>query len=427
MNQVAGLEQEITRSDQLRAKIVGGFFLLVAAILAIIETQHFRFTGGPLDFLSRVHYGLAAIVIGLLGLYEFAYQFGSALFIARGRLIPVPARFLNATIESSVATFLLVLLCQALPAAEALNLPPVFLYFPFLALATLRLDPWIAGYSGLVAGIEFVVLSWITLAPLARAEFAGAFVPQVGKAVIIAVTGGILAFVTHQVRGRVEHLLQSQEQQGRMAAIFGQHVSPAVMEKLLDQKAGSSSEVRHVTVLFLDIRNFTTFSESRTPDQVVTYLNKLFEFMVDTINAHNGIINKFLGDGFMAVFGAPLDDGRSEVNALQAALRISDRLAQCLKEGMETTRIGMGLHSGNAVTGNVGSAQRQEYTIIGDVVNLASRIESQTKVLGAEILVSATTWDAARLAWEGPLPPAAGLGPVLVKGREAAVELVRIR
>jgi adenylate cyclase len=127
----------------------------------------------------------------------------------------------------------------------------------------------------------------------------------------------------------------------------------------------------------------------------------------------------------MAVFGAPLDDGRSEANALGAALAISDQLKVALADGLEPTKIGIGLHSGQAVTGNVGSTHRREYTIIGDVVNLASRIESQTKVHGAEILVSKDLWDTA--AASGLVIQAHPVGPVTVKGREAPVELFKIR
>jgi len=291
-------------------------------------------------------------------------------------------------------------------------------------LATLRLDPWIVLYSGLLAGLEYLGLAWVLLQPGA-AEPLAAFAPYVSKAVMLAATGLVLTFVTQQIRTRIVHLLQTREQQARMASIFGQHVSPAVMEKLLTQKAGLESEVRHITVLFLDIRNFTTFSEARSTDEVVAYLNRLFAFMVDEVNAHGGIVNKFLGDGFMAVFGAPLEDGQSELNALGAAVAISDRLKEALASGLEPTRIGIGLHSGSAVTGNVGSTQRQEYTLIGDVVNLASRIESHTKIAGAEILVSKDVWDAARVHG-GPIE-GTSLGLVTVKGREAPVELFRIR
>ena len=102
-------------------------------------------------------------------------------------------------------------------------------------------------------------------------------------------------------------------------SIFGQHVSPEVVDKLLNQNVEIESEIKHVCVMFLDIRNFTSFSENKSPVEVVNFLNTLFEFMIQIVNQNNGIINKFLGDGFMAVFGAPLSNGIDCVNAVQAS------------------------------------------------------------------------------------------------------------
>lgn len=411
-------------SDRLRAAIVGSAFFLAATAIGVAATQAWRFAGGTLDFLSRLPYPWVVGGMVFLGVYEFVYRHITGRLMAAGRRLPLPPRFFNTALEVSVPTLILAVIATVLPAETALNLPPLLVYFFFLALSTLRLDPRLALFAGVLAGLEYAGLAWFLLKDAAASteSFLGLYV---SKGAMLAVTGGLLAFVTHQIRSRVVGLLRTREQQSRMAAIFGQHVSPAVMEKLLNQKAGLESETRHVTVLFLDIRNFTAFSENRTPDQVVDYLNRLFGFMVEAINAHHGIINKFLGDGFMAVFGAPLDDGQSELNALKASLEISERLKAALSEGLEPTRIGIGLHSGSAVTGNVGSHQRQEYTIIGDVVNLASRIESQTKVQGAEILLSQEAWNAALRA--DPSLVGTPVGSVAVKGREAPVELMKIR
>ncbi len=422
------LETEIMVSDRLRAAIVGTVFLVVSLGLFVVWTQRAWFETGPgaLTFLGKVPYPIAFGVLALLGVYEWGYRFVTGILMAKGFKTPFPARILNATLEISVPTLALYLLSTVVPAETALNLPPVFLYYFFLALATLRLDPALALYSGILAGLEFAGLAAFLLKGASTTitqDFLGLYL---SKAAMLAGTGLVLTFVTQQIRSRIVHLLETREKQSRTAAIFGQHVSPAVMEKLLNQKTELESEVRHVTVMFLDIRNFTTFSENRTPDEVVNYLNRLFSFMVDTVNDHQGIINKFLGDGFMAVFGAPLDDGESELNALKAAVEISDRLKKALAEGLEPTKIGIGLHSGNAVTGSVGSALRQEYTIIGDVVNLASRIESQTKNHEAEILVSKEFWDAAKLS-ETNLLAGQSVGLVTVKGREAPVELIKIR
>jgi adenylate cyclase len=421
------LQDEMAKSDRFRAGFLGVvFFTMATAAVVVVSTRLWQYGGPALAFFDRVPFAVAIPAVALVGLYEFVYRFLVGRLLAAGRRFPLPPRLFSTTLEISVPTLLTVLIAQAVPGSEALALPTVFVYFPFLALAPLRLDPPLVLYAGLLAGAEFVVMAWFLLGgggPVAM----GVLAPQIAKAVLMALTGVLLTLVTWQIRKRAAGLLRTREQQARMASIFGQHVSPAVMERLLAQKAGLETEVRHVTVMFLDIRNFTTFSESRTPDEVVAYLNRLFAFMVDEVNAHQGIINKFLGDGFMAVFGAPLDDGHSEANAVHAAVAISDGLRKALAEGLEPTKIGIGLHSGRAVTGNVGSQQRQEYTLIGDVVNLASRIESQTKAAGAEILISAEAWAAAGRHGAEGLPEGQAIGPVTVKGRAAPVELVRLR
>ena len=175
--------------------------------------------------------------------------------------------------------------------------------------------------------------------------------------------------------------------------------------------------------MFLDIRNFTTFSETRCPQEVVSFLNSLFEFMIEIVNRNNGIINKFLGDGFMAVFGAPFTDGFDCRNAVNASKEIIQKLQNEIAEGnIVPTQIGIGLHTGEAVTGNIGSSQRKEYTIIGDVVNLASRIESLNKQFKSQLLVSDTVKEA--LGDDGT--DAVSLGKVTVKGRAESVEIFKL-
>src|SRR5207248_2173036 len=129
-------------------------------------------------------------------------------------------------------------------------------------------------------------------------------------------------------------------------------------------------ELRSVGVMFLDIRNFSSYAAGERPEAVMAYLNTLFDFMIDIVNEHQGIVNKFLGDGFMAVFGAPVEDAERCAHAVGASLEILERLDRLNAAGkIRPTRVGIGLHMGEAVTGNVGSADRKEYTIIGDVVN----------------------------------------------------------
>jgi adenylate cyclase len=201
--------------------------------------------------------------------------------------------------------------------------------------------------------------------------------------------GGIAGLVAMQIKSGFLKSIETLEERKQLMNIFGQHVSPEVVDKLLNQNVDIESEIKHVCVMFLDIRNFTSFSENKSPVEVVNFLNTLFEFMIQIVNQNNGIINKFLGDGFMAVFGAPLSNGKDCVNAVQASIEILEKVKEYNETGkILPTKIGIGLHSGDAVTGNVGSDLRKEYTVIGDVVNLASRIEQLTKQYGEQILIS---------------------------------------
>ena len=173
--------------------------------------------------------------------------------------------------------------------------------------------------------------------------------------------------------------------------------------------------------MVLDIRNFTAFAEARAPDEVVRHLNTLWTFMVRIINEHHGIVNKFLGDGFLAVFGAPLSNGNDDcANAMAAARQIMLELDQLVAAGeVFPTQIGIALHAGLAIVGNVGSADRKEYTVIGDVVNVAFRIEALNKEFGSTLLISEPVRSHAGIEAE-PMPP------MMLRGRREFVEVFRV-
>jgi adenylate cyclase len=155
----------------------------------------------------------------------------------------------------------------------------------------------------------------------------------------------------------------------------------------------------------------------------MAYLNTLFDFMIDVVNKHHGIVNKFLGDGFMAVFGAPIDDAEHCRHAVNASREILERLDRLNAAGkIHPTRVGIGLHVGEAVTGNVGSTDRKEYTIIGDVVNLASRLEQATKDFQARLLVS----EEVRRSLDAAMPGVEELGPVMLKGQPNPARIFKI-
>jgi adenylate cyclase len=225
-------------------------------------------------------------------------------------------------------------------------------------------------------------------------------------------------------RRLTDAMLEAQRSQNEVLETFGRHVSPQVAKRLLERGAESETELRDVSVLFLDIRSFTALSESRSPKEVVSLLNDLFSFMVDEIDGNQGIVNKFLGDGFMAVFGAPFSAGHDADNALAAALSICARL-EARVAGAELPRLGIriGIHAGHAIAGNIGSSRRKEYTLIGDVVNVASRVEALNKRFDSTVLITEAVWS--RLTQ--PYPEAVTHPDVEIRGRTERLTLYQLR
>jgi adenylate cyclase len=264
------------------------------------------------------------------------------------------------------------------------------LYFLFIVASTLRLDFVLPALTGAVAaagylGVAFAVLpldltsSDPVLAPLFHLTRAG----------LMLIAGILAGFVAIRLRAKFTLAVAEGAARERVINLFGQHVSPAVVDRLLDSPAEFKGETREICVMFLDIRNFTANARHRPPEEVVEFLNSAFAFMIDAVDRHHGFINKFLGDGFMAVFGAPLDDPAAARHGVAAAREILAEIERRgLADGPWPLKVGIGLHIGLAVTGNIGSPRRKEFTAIGDTVNLASRLEQLTKEHAARLIVS---------------------------------------
>ena len=180
-----------------------------------------------------------------------------------------------------------------------------------------------------------------------------------------------------------------------MRSTFGKIVDPNVRDYLLKGNVALGGETRNVTIMFCDIRNFTAMSESMSPEKVVTLLNKYFTEMEKCISKNHGIINKYIGDAVMGIFGAPVKAENHALDAFNAAMEMRVALAALNKklEGSDFPQIafGIGLHSGDVLAGNIGAENRIEYTVIGDTVNTASRIESLCKSYQKDLLISEST------------------------------------
>jgi adenylate cyclase len=187
-------------------------------------------------------------------------------------------------------------------------------------------------------------------------------------------------------------MVRGLQERDRLRDTFGRYVTRQVADHLMKGNLDLGGELVPVTVLFSDIRSFTSISENMDPRALLDFLNEYFSGMVESVLHHHGVVDKFMGDAIMAVFGAPVPEPDDPLNAIRAALEMRASLAKINQDfkrrGLPEIRTGIGLHSGQVVAGNMGHSERMEYTVIGDAVNLASRLEGMTKELQCDVVLS---------------------------------------
>ncbi len=410
------LSREALRTEKLRVIVLLSFTGILAIVSLIPPPM--LFDGLDPQFRENMDafmYWRFVLISGLI-IYLVSQRLVVYYLTKTKRRLPAIYPYLTALLETSAPTAGILISASFANATSPLPIIPTLLYPIFIVLSALRLNFKLSLFTGAVAATEYLLVS--------NFYFSEAYPLrpiQMSIGVNLLVLGIITALVAAEIRKRIMQANKITEERNNIVRMFGRHVSPAVVNEILARGADVRSEKKNVCIMFLDIRNFTRFAEKRTPEEVVYYLEHLFDFMIEIVNRNHGIINKFLGDGFMAVFGAPISDGHDCSNAVNAAKQILLRLKIEVAQGnIPATTVGIGLHAGDAVMGSIGSALRKEYTVIGDVVNLAARIEKLNKEFGSELLLSEVVMNDVA---DGELSEAVAMGAVQVRGREAPIQI----
>jgi len=401
--------REVMREELVRVRAL---IIVAIVILFIVALTHALFP----DVVQRVwrngvNPNSIYVILMVFVLFELFVYRTIRHHLKLDRDLPVYRRYIGALIETSMPTLLLSLQVESMGPVRALGFVMPLVYFIFVILSTLRLDFWLSTFTGFVAAVELFAMA-MHYKPLINPDPEPELYYHLSRSMILFTCGVLAGGVGVQLRRGFAASIRAATARDRVTNLFGQHVSPQVVERLLLEGAGTQSDIRQVAVMFVDFRSFTAGARSRSPQDVVDRLDGAFAVLVEILDRHGGIVNKFLGDGFLALFGAPFEAEDPAHRAVAAGREMLDAMERINDGASWPLRIGIGIHFGEVVAGNIGSPRRKEYTVIGDTVNFAARLEALNKDFNSQLLIS----NAVREAIGEACSDAVSLGEVAVRG-----------
>jgi len=418
------IEMEVLYNEKLRSKIIvllGIILLSLFTLARIIWYDNFR-GYFPDDKPFVVITGLYTIFL----LRQIFIKFYIDHKIRKKSKLIYFQRIGFPIIEVTIPSLGILLLANSIKSPEVLTLPSVFLYFVFIMLTILSLDFKISSVAGIVAGVQYLLLSIFIINNYKSAiptSLLNTIPAYFGTSMFFVLSGFVAGKIGSLLKERIYNSYSVLEEMNKIINLFGQQISQEIVDDILNNSNKVMTKKKDVCIMFLDIRGFTKFCEGKTPEDIIEYQNNIFGFMINIITEQKGIINQFLGDGYMATFGAPISYQNDSLNAVTAARKILYELKIKNETGtVPFTKIGIGLHFGEAVVGNVGNEIRNQYSITGNVVITASRIQELNKIYNSQLLISKEVFDQiSEIVKEYEL-----LGDVSIRGREKPITLYKL-
>lgn len=419
-------DERLKREVQ-RAGVLSAIFLFTTVILLLLQpflkADNLMYLPGPIMLTITPYFlGMSA--------YEWNIRRWLKRQLQHHQDLPTIFKFANASFEITSISFILFIVSRHLyDPLLILNSPLVYMYLFFIILSTLRLTFWLSAYTGIIAGAEFIALYYlITRPPLVEPYleidmFVHLPLMFIAKGGLLMMAGLAAGYVSRQIRNTIRDTIRATETEQQAVLLFGQQVSPEIAHAVMEHKGNYKSRHMRVAVMFLDIRNFTNYASHHTPEEVMDYQNTFFGIIIRIVEEYHGVVNQFLGDGCMITFGAPVEAENPAEVAVEAGFVILRQLRKAVNdELMIPTTVGIGIHLGDAVVGNIGTKTRQQYSVTGNVVILSARIEQLNKFFKTQFLVSSDVYN----ALANPPETAQSLGPTFIKGVDEEIELYQL-
>lgn len=380
-------EKEIARSEYQRTQLIIGIFLVAFVTINVnfffLNDTVTAIYGGAENYFFTVGWLILFILYEVIVLRVIAFLQKKYQRVSEG------FRFIHTLIEISFPSLLMLYMVEMEQQLTFIDSPIFLMYFLFIIISVLHLDFRLSFLTALLAAIQYAIIIYYGFRLDNQVNYFS-LLPENSfylRCVVLAMSGLAAGYVAQQMQKRIYISFDLQRAKSNMEVLFGQQVSREVFSALIQEQGKAKKQ--EATVLALDIRNFTAFAETHSPDEIMDFQNKIFGPIIDIINQHQGIVNQILGDGIMATFGTPVENPLHADMAFEAALRILKKVNELCSEGViPETRLGMGLHTGDVITGNIGNESRKQYSISGSAVIIAFRVEQLNKQFNSELLIT---------------------------------------
>lgn len=392
--------EEIISNESFRSKVLAGiigFLIIVVLLISIAYSKQFKDVS---QFSITIQ--ITLIILGVI--------FVRALFVSRaakrwnryGVKAFILIRYVNTFIEISIPSIVLIIYSFSLPSVYPLFTPIALLYFLIIMLSALELDFKLCLFAGTMAMIQYLIIAWyLTNKPSSEIDSFTVFPTHIGTAALIFISGHTAGLITNHIKKGLLKYYKAQSERNEIQKLFGQQISKEIVDELVNNRYEVQSRTRFAAIMFLDIRNFSIYAQNKSPEEIIAYQNNVFSFIIEIINEHKGIVNQIMGDGLMAIFGAPIEHDNDCQLAVSAALQINKELKRRNNQGLiPETVIRIGINAGEVVTGNVGTSERKQYSITGQPVIIAARLEQINKELDSVILISDVVYNRVKLDHE---------------------------
>jgi adenylate cyclase len=413
--------KEILQSEKFRGLLLSG--IIVVMLLAIAVNAYYLNVFE--NNLIKPFQWFIVILIGLLIRSILVRKF-QVVWFKKSRKKYLIFLYINTFIETSIPSIVIMVFASQFNPATALISPIVFFYFLFIILSIFDLDLKLSIFAGFVASSEYLILALFYYDQLKLSgdlAILNMFPFYAAKSLFLFIAGVVAGIVSLKIRKNIFSSYHSLQERNNIEKAFGQQVSKEVVDEFISNNLTITSRKRIATIMFLDIRDFSNFCKGKTPEEINKYQNEVLSFMIDIVKENRGIVNQILGDGFMATFGAPVEDEMHTVNAVKAANEIIRQLNFNNEKGkIEKTKVGIGIHCGEVVTGNVGTEERMQYSVTGNTVILAARLEQLNKEFNSSVIVSKDVIDNMNIEDIEHR----SLGNVSVKGLANPIEVFRL-